>query len=77
MSNLMEELSRRARTLGKEDRARLAEEMLASLDEADMDPEADVAWQKEIQFRVAQIKSGSVELIPAAEVFAETASIYK
>ena len=77
MSNLMEELSRRARTLGKEDRARLAEEMLASLDEAGEDPDADVAWQKEIQFRVAQIKSGSVELIPAAEVFAETASIYK
>ena len=77
MSNLVEELSQQARTLGLRDRARLAEELLASLDEAGEDADAEAAWQKEIQLRVEQIKSGSAKLIPAEEVFAESARIYK
>ena len=77
MSTTVEELSLRAKTLGREDRARLAEELLASLDESGEDPEADTAWEREIQHRVEQIKSGSVKVIPAEEVVAETARIYK
>ena len=77
MSNLVEELSQRAKTLGIKDRARLAEELLASLENDASDPEADAAWEKEIQNRVEQIKSSSARLIPADEVFAETARIYK
>ena len=77
MSNLVEELSQRAKALGIKDRARLAEELLASLDNDAFDPEADAAWEKEIQNRVEQIKSGSARLIPADEVFAETALVYK
>lgn len=76
MTSLVEELSQRARALSPEDRARLADELLASLDgQADHGTEA--AWEKEIGRRVEEIKSGKAKLIPADEVFAETARIYK
>ena len=77
MSTLVEELSQKVKTLGVKDRARLAEELLASLDDATVDSEVDAAWEGEIHNRVEQIKAGSVRLIPADEVFAETARIYK
>jgi putative addiction module component (TIGR02574 family) len=67
---LAEELSRKARTLPAEERARLAEELLASLSGA---PDADVeaAWDEEIRRRLEEVESGRVQLVPAAEVFAE------
>ena len=77
MSTLVEELSQKVKTLGVKDRARLAEELLASLDDATVDSEIDAAWNGEIRNRVEQIKAGSVRLIPADEVFAGTARIYK
>ena len=76
MPTLVEELSKRARSLSPEDRARLAEELLASLDDA-QDAGADAAWEKEIGRRVEEIKSGRARLIPAEDVFAETARLYK
>ena len=76
MTTLVEELVERARTLSPEDRARLAEELLASLDD-EAEPEAEVLWEKEIGRRVDEIKSGKAKLISADEVFAETARIYK
>ena len=76
MTTLIEELSQRARTLSPEDRARLADELLASLDD-ESDPEAEALWEKEIGRRVEEIKSGRAKLISADEVFAETAQIYK
>jgi putative addiction module component (TIGR02574 family) len=76
MSTLVEELSKRARSLDPEDRARLAEELLASLDE-DSDADAATAWETEIGRRVEQITSGKAKLTPADLVFAETARIYK
>ena len=76
MTTLVEELSQRARTLSSEDRARLADELLASLDD-ESDPEAEALWEKEIGRRVAEIRSGTAKLVPADEVFAETARIYK
>jgi len=70
MSTLVDELSARAKALSAEDRARLAEELIESLGgEADADAEA--AWSREIERRVAEIESGSVRLIPAEEVHAE------
>ena len=77
MSTLIEALSQKVKTLGIEDRARLAEELLASLDDVTVDSEVDAAWEGEIHNRVEQIKTGSVRLISADEVFAETARIYK
>jgi putative addiction module component (TIGR02574 family) len=76
MTTLVEELSQRARALSPEDRARLAEELLASLEEQ-VDPDSEAAWELEIGRRVEEIKSGKAKLISAEEVFAETARIYK
>ena len=51
------------------DRARLAELLIASLEPAD--PDADAAWDDEIDRRAAELDSGSVSGVPAEEVFAE------
>lgn len=76
MTTLVEELSLRARLLSVEDRARLADELLASLEEVD-EPDAEAAWQTEVGRRVEQITSGNAKLIAADEVFAQTSRIYK
>lgn len=70
MSDLVEELSQKARALPPEDRARLAEDLLASLQDG-LDPEVEAAWDEEIRRRVAEIDSGAAKLLPADEVFAE------
>jgi putative addiction module component (TIGR02574 family) len=70
MSTLVEELSARAKTLPVEDRARLAEELLDSLQETS-DANADAAWEREIERRVAEIEAGSVKLVPAEDVHAD------
>ena len=76
MTALVDELSQRARALSPEDRARLADELLASLDE-DSSPDTEQAWEQEIGRRVKEIRSGKAKLIPADQVFAEPARIYK
>jgi len=75
MSDLVEELSHKARALPPEDRVRLAEELLASVQEADA--EVDAAWEEEIKRRIAEIDSGKAKLIPAEEVFAEVRRLLK
>jgi len=69
VSSLIEELSRKARSLSPEERVRLAEELLATVQEVDAETEA--AWNEEIKRRIAEIDSGTARLIPADEVFAE------
>ena len=76
MNALIEELSVRARALPPEDRARLAEELLASLQD-DPESEADAAWDLEILRRVEQVKSGTAKLISAEDVHAEARLIYR
>jgi putative addiction module component (TIGR02574 family) len=51
------------------DRARLAELLLASLEERDTD--ADARWDAEIARRSTELTTGRVAGIPAADVFAE------
>ena len=75
MSDLVEELSHKARALSPEDRVRLAEELLASVREPDAEVEA--AWDEEIKRRLAEIDSGKAKLIPAEEVFAEVRRLLK
>ena len=70
MSTLVEELSVRAKTLSAQDRARLVEELLDSL-QGEPDTEVENAWDREIERRVAEIESGAVKLIAAEEVHAE------
>lgn len=76
MTTSVEELVKRARVLSLQDRARLAEEPISSLDE-EADSDAEAAWEQEIARRVEEIKAGRARLIPAQEVFAETARLCK
>jgi len=69
MPDLVTELSQRARELAPEERARLAEELLASL-EGGLEPQVDAAWDDELRKRIAEVESGTVKLVPADEVFA-------
>ena len=76
MTTLVEELSAQARTLPPKDRARLAEDLLASLQE-DSETEAEAAWDIEIERRVSEVRAGTARLIPAEDVHAEARRIYR
>lgn len=69
MPDLVTELSQRAHELAPEERARLAEELLASLEEG-LASEVDIAWDEELRKRIADVENGTIELMPADEVFA-------
>ncbi len=69
MPDLLTELSARAQALKPEDRARLAEELLASLDPHVADVEA--AWDTELRHRIAQVERGSVALVPVDQALAQ------
>jgi putative addiction module component (TIGR02574 family) len=70
MSDLLTELSQKARRLPPSEREQLVEEILASLsDQADAD--IDAAWDQEIRRRVDEVERGVATLVPAEEVFAE------
>ena len=61
-------------TLPPADRARLIEVLLESLDqEAESGPVAEIeaAWVAEAERRVAELRNGTVQGIPAEQVFAE------
>ncbi len=68
MPDLLAELSERAKVLPPEDRARLAEELLASPEESPS-AEVDAAWDAEIRKRIAEVEVGTAALRPADEVF--------
>ena len=69
MPDLVAELSAQARALPPEERARLAEELLASLDPHDAEVEA--AWNEELRRRIDEVERGTVQLIPADRAFAQ------
>lgn len=72
-SDLVAELSQRALQLPPEERARLAEELWASIhvhDEGQEDP----AWDAEIRRRVEEVDRGIGTLVPAEEAFARARS---
>lgn len=55
------------------DRARLAELLLTSLDEA-AEPDAEAAWAAEAERRLTDLRAGTVAGLPAADVFARAAA---
>lgn len=64
----LETLEREALNLPASDRAKLAHELLESLDS--LSPEQlDEAWLDDAERRLREIDSGAVELIPSEEVF--------
>jgi putative addiction module component (TIGR02574 family) len=75
MSSLIDELSRKARALPPEERIRLAEELLSSVQ--DSDEEIEAAWAEEIERRLEEVENGTAKLIPAEEVFAEIRRLLK
>jgi putative addiction module component (TIGR02574 family) len=74
--NLMqiEILEAQALKLSTSERARLAERLLASLDE---DSEIDAAWAAEVQRRIAEAESGRVQMILADEAIADARASLK
>jgi putative addiction module component (TIGR02574 family) len=62
------ELEAAVLSLPKDERARLAERLIASLDD---DPDLEAAWAAEIRHRLDAIDRGEIEMIPAEDVIAE------
>ena len=74
MQDTVAELAEKARNLAPEERSRLVELLLESLQES---PLADVeaAWSKEIERRVAAFERGEIQTFAAEDVFAEARRI--
>ncbi len=69
------EIGDQALRLSPEDRARLALQLLASLEESAESPEEiEKLWIAEAERRFQELQTGTVQGIPAHEVFAELRS---
>ncbi len=69
MSTLLQELSKKAKSLTMEERTQLAQELLESVDR-DAAPDVQAEWEAEIARRIASYERGEATLVPAEEVFA-------
>ena len=67
MSDALEEVEAQALKLAPEERAQLADRLIASLFE---DHEVEDAWAVEVGRRIEEIEGGRSKLIPAAESIA-------
>ena len=67
MTTRLEALEAEALKLLPAERSHLLERLVASLD---VDPEVEAAWALEADRREAELASGSVEAVPAAEAMA-------
>ena len=69
MSTDIQEILDRALELPAADKARIANELLASLDQPD--EAIDALWRKEVEDRIAAYKAGSLKSVPLEEVLAK------
>jgi len=74
MPDHVSELVKRGRALPPEDRERLVDQLLESLNEPAAS-ELNAAWESEIERRLAEYDQGSVQAIDAEEVFAKARRI--
>jgi putative addiction module component (TIGR02574 family) len=74
MADSVAELAQKGRELPPEDRVRLVELLLESIEDAP-DPEVEEAWRLEIHRRVAAYERGEAVLYDADEVMAEAKRI--
>jgi len=74
MSGQLEEVEAEALKLAPEERAHLADRLLASLSE---DAEVEDDWAIEVERRVADIENGRAHLVPAAEAIARARAALK
>lgn len=70
MSDPVSELVARARALAPDDRERLVDQLLESLNETAA-AELNAAWESEIERRLGEYDQGAVQAIDAEEVFAK------
>lgn len=68
MAVSVEQIEAEALRLPAAERARLAERLIASLDE---DAEHEQAWGAVVQRRLAELQAGQVQTIPIADVLTE------
>ena len=74
METELQKLEAEALKLTADERAALAQRLLASLEE---DAEIDEAWAVEVERRIAEIESGAVPLIPIADALAQVRAALK
>lgn len=74
MSNQLEIVEAQALKLSPEDRAQLADRLIASLFE---DNDIEDAWAAEVERRIAEIESGRAKLMPAADSIARARAAIK
>jgi len=74
MRDTVADLVQRGRALPPEEREKLVEQLLESLNESAV-RELDATWAAEIQKRLAEYDSGAVAAIDAEEVFAKAARL--
>jgi len=70
ISEQLSKLEQQARALCLEERARLAEVLLESLQGSPLS-EVEAAWNREVEERVAAYDRGDIHGLPAKDVFAE------
>ena len=73
MSSSLHQIEEQARSLSAEDRAKLAECMLESLQTSNEEIEA--AWSEEIALRIEAFEKGDISAYSAEQVFAEARQI--
>jgi len=74
MSNQVDVLEAEAMKLTPEERARLADRLIASLSH---DAEIEEAWAVEVERRIAEIEAGRAPVVPAAEAIARARDALK
>jgi putative addiction module component (TIGR02574 family) len=72
VDSTLDELHAAVLALPEVERARLAEKLLASLDE---DPEVEAAWKAEVRDRLAAFGRGDLTSVPANDVLAKARRI--
>jgi len=80
MSRPIKRLETEILSLPAEERARLAQMLLVSLEgEAEADDSETIAqaWAEEIEKRVAEVRSGAVKLVSGEDVFKEIEDLTK
>lgn len=71
----VDQLLREAMRLPPEARAKLAGELITSLDESAADSDRDVAWAMEIRHRIEAYDSGQVTVVGADQLLADLKAI--
>jgi len=74
MSSQVEVLEAEAMKLTAEERARLADRLIASLSE---DAQIEEAWAVEVERRIAEIEAGRAAVVPAAQAIARARDALK